>query len=320
MSKRISKYVKQYLDDVAQISSLKTVRSLQELHVEELPFDRQMLALSPLYRASRKHYLALGGTFTKKICSTLRSLSSDDIFKNEVEYSPAESEVLWFAQNPEFVSDADAEVLALQRFNDISIFHEQNHRVVWKLLPAAPADKNGFRRFLNFAESAVVTLDAALGDELGPELSMPSLRLNLLYRPAGDFKTDGSRNHLIAFFCATYFLLDRVHKIDILKAVNYLFQEQKALNRQAVARALELNESFTDVTNPQWQALYWQKAAKKLQVLNKKSKKPVLLLPQDPLDLGAELELIHDILDYFDQSHPLSQQGKSGKKDKKIRA
>jgi hypothetical protein len=323
MTKQISKNVKQYLDDVAAISSLKKSRLYKELHVPELLFDLQMLSNSKLYRASRSHYLALGGKFKSRICSTLRSLSSDDIFKFEIEYAPAESEVLWFSKNPQFGIDAEEEMKALQRFTDVSVFHEQNHRVIWHLLPAAPADRMGFRRFLNFAESLVVTLDAALGDEVGGETSEMMFRLNLLYRPAGEAVPANAllyRRYLVALFFATYMLLEWVDKRDIPKAVNFVFPDQTPINRQAVKRALELSGSFTEVTNPQWQSLYWRKALRNLQNFNKGKGKTRLRLPADPLDLGVEFALVHEILDYFDLSQPLSARGKSGTKDKKIKS
>ncbi len=317
MTKQVSKQIKQYLDDVVKISSLKKSSLYKELQTEELLFDLQMLTNSKLYRTSRSRYLAIGGKFKPRLCSTLRSLSSDDIFKNEIEYAPAESEVLWFSKNPQFGMDATDEMKALQRFTDVSIFDEQNHRVIWHLLPSAPADRIAFRRFLNFAESLVVTLDAALGDEIGGDTSERMFRLNLLYRPAGELGSESVqtyRRYLVSLFYATYMLLEWVDKRDILKAVNYVFPDQTQVNRDAVKRAFELSGAFTDVTNPQWQSLYWRKAARNLQNLNKGKRKTRLRLAEDPLDLGAEFALVHAILDYFDTSTSLSLRPKSGRK------
>lgn len=235
----------------------------------------------------------------------MRSLSSHDLFAAEIEYTPALSELRWFVDNSEKVTDPGDEVAALKRFNDIALFHEQNHRIVWQMLPPAPVKKDGLRRYLNFAESLVVTLDAALGDEVGKKLSPVFERMNVLYRPGGESRFCKSpkthyRRYLISFFCATYFLLERIHKRDILKAVNYLFPDDLRVNQDAVKRALELNESFVTVTNPEWQELYWKLAAKKLQKIHDRKQTVSLNLPADPLDLGAEISLVHQLLDFFE--------------------
>ena len=301
--KNISK-LRRFLKDVELLAALPRKTKFSELALAEYPFDLELLGLSPLYRTSRQKYLSLGGSFQPRICSTMRSLSAQDLFCAEIDYSPAATEMLWFFEHHREVSDPAQELTALGRFHDISLFHEQNHRVVWQLLPPPAAfDGAAIRRYLNFAESLVVMLDVALGDETGV-LSEPLLRLNLLYRPASGVGTEGYskveyRHYLLAVFCGTYLLLERIHKRDILKAVNYIFPEQNDINKKAVRCSLELSPDFSEVTNPQWQLRFSKVAGQKLKALHKNSKLNVLTLPQDPLDLEQEFIFAENTLKLF---------------------
>lgn len=301
---KLNKETKNFIEDANLLFAVPTIQKLPKLVVSELPFDVQLLNLSSLYRQSRKLYLKLGGVFSPKVCSTMRGLSTHDLFKNEIEYTPAHSEMVWLHENIQNMPDSADQLKSIKHFHDISIFHEQNHRIIWKLLPPAPIDKDNLRRYLNFAESLVVSLDLALADQVDPKLSQVFERMNLFYRPAGPVslkkltKTE-YRQYLLSAFCATYYCLEQVHHDDILKAVNYVLPENKRYNRQAVARGLELNQDFTEVTNPQWQEIYWQSAGLKLNVIHKGSNKPVLFLPSDPLDLDREFEIVEQVFNQY---------------------
>lgn len=297
--------IKVFVNDVKTVLQLPASKLPKSLIISEYPFDVQMLSTSPLYFASRKAYLKLGGKFVSAVCSTMRSLSTQDLFKNEIHFSPMHSEMLWFYENAFNLADADEQLQAIQHFHAISIFHEQNHRVVWQLMPKAPTDKINLRRYLNFAESLVVMLDLALADQINPKVSKALERMSLLYRPAGSVKlqslsTNDYRQYLKAAFTATYCTLERIHGEDVVKVVNYVLPENKKLNKQAVARGQELNQDFTEVTNPGWQELYWQSAAVKLKEIHKKSKQSVLILPEDPLDLDTEFNIVEKVLNYFE--------------------
>lgn len=299
------KLVKNFINDVKVLSALPVLNQYQKLFLPEYPFDNQMISLSPLYRKSRQAYLSIGGKFTPAVCSTMRSLSSQDLFKNDIHYTPIHTEMTWLQSHIRNMQDSIEQINAIKLFHDISIFHEQNHRIIWQLLPKAPTDKVNLRRYLNFAESLVVALDLALADQVQAKLSKILERMCLLYRPAGGPKLSQLskkeyRQYLLSAFCATYYTLERIHADDILSAVNYVLPENKKLNRLAVARSLELNQDFTEVTNPQWQNLYWQSAVKKLEALHKNSKQNVFLLPEDPLDLEAEFGIAESIFDYFE--------------------
>lgn len=301
---KLKSNLKQFLKDVDVLCKLPAVKKYPKLILSEYPFDNQMLNLSRLYRNSRKFYISMGGIFSPRVCSTMRALSAQDLFKDEIDYTPAFSELMWFAEYSDVVSDPETELAALIRFNDISLYHEQNHRVIWRLLPPAPTEQHELRRYLNFAESLVVTLDLALGDEVGEKLSPVFERLNLLYRPGIKNKwlalsKKEYRKYLLSVLCATYYALERIEARDILKAVNYIFPGQKLMNNEAVRRSLELNEDFTQVTNPQWQQIYWKSAAIKLQKMHRNNREEIFYLPEDPLELQEEFFYARRIFDYY---------------------
>lgn len=272
--------------------------------LEEYPFDHQLLTLSRLYRDSRKFYLGLGATFTRKVSSTMRSLSAHDLFSDEIEYTPSLTELVWFKNHYMEVADPEDEIRALMRFSDISIFHEQNHRLVWRLLPPASKNSHEIGRYLNFAESIVATLDIALADELGPEISVTLEKLKVIYRIGraqrwAKHSRQTYRSYLEAFLCATYLLLEWIHKDDIAEAVDYILPGQKKMNGQAVRRAVELSDLFTRVTNPLWQERNLESAKAKLAKMHANSKEAPLRLPSDPLDIEDELLIARRALSFF---------------------
>ncbi|MBC7420977.1 MAG: hypothetical protein H7328_09640 [Bdellovibrio sp.] len=296
--------IKKFLNDANILFAVDTPKKFPKLFLPELPFDRQLLNLSPLYRESRKLYLQLGGKFSARVCSTMRGLSAQDIFKDEIEYTPAASEMQWFKDFGHNMSDANEEIAALIRFTEISIFHEQNHRVIWRLLPPTPDKKEDVCRYLNFAESLVVNLDMALGDQLGVKLSETFERMRIIYHPSGNDEFNKKskaeyRKYLLAILATTYYALEILHNDDIPKAVDYVLPGQKATNRVAVRRGLQLSELFSRVTNPEWQNIYWQSSQKKLTKIQANSKEDTLYLPTDPLDLEEEFVIAHRVFDYF---------------------
>ena len=293
-----------FLKDAKTLSSLPTSNKIKKWILFEYPFDSQLLTLSPLYLKSRIFYLELGGRFYPRICSTMRSLSAQDLFEDSIDYSPSASEFNWFCQNSHDVSDPKLEMDALFRFSEISVFHEQNHRVIWRLLPRAPSEQRDLSRYLNFAESLVVMLDLALGDDLGFKNSTLLENMRIIYRSGSRNAwvkkgTKSNRDYLIALFVATYFLLETMNPEDIYPSLNYIFPGQKKMNWSATQRSLHLSELFTRITNPQWQERYWKQAYTKLKRIHSKSLENTLYLPEDPLDFGEDLFLVHRVLDHF---------------------
>jgi hypothetical protein len=302
------KEIKSFLKDVSAVFAVPTPKKYPELLVDELPFDLQLLNASSVYRKSRKLYLSLGGQYKPSICSTMRGLSTQDLFKDEIHYSPSLSEWIWFKDFGHSMSDAHEEMTALSRFSEISIFHEQNHRIIWRLLPPAPGvdDRSDLFRYYNFAESLVVVLDLVFADQIGRKLSQNLENLKMIYRPGGvdplglgyqSAKAD-YRKYLMALVASTYFVLDRMYSKDVLKALDYVLPGQKAVNKYAVKRGLELSEIFTEVTNPQWQSIYWKSGAEKLRKIQNLNEAP-LYLPEDPLDLEEEFAIAKSVFEEF---------------------
>jgi hypothetical protein len=299
------KEIKSFLKDVSAVFAVPTPKKYPELLVDELPFDLQLLNASSVYRKSRKLYLSLGGQYKPSICSTMRGLSTQDLFKDEIHYSPSLSEWVWFRDFGHTMSDADEEMAALSRFSEISIFHEQNHRIIWRIISPAAAnfERQDFFRYYNFAESLVVTLDLIFADQLGKKLSQSLENLKVIYRPGG---VDGfyrkSKNeyvqYLLAVLAGTYYTMERMHSADVLKAVDYVLPGQKSTNKAAVKRAGELSEIFTEVTNPQWQSIYWKSGAAKLRKIQDLNEVP-LYLPEDPLDLEEEFSIAKHVFATF---------------------
>lgn len=299
-----NKALQRFLTDTKALFKVPVHKRYKHLILEDYPFDAQLLSISRLYRESRKHYLAQGGTFSPRVCSTMRSLSSHDLFTDEIEFTPLQSEIQWFANHYHEVADPTSVMNAITCFNQISLFHEQNHRILWHLLPPAPDEQHDVRRYLNFAESLVVTLDLALGDEVGPELSATFERFKILYRPSGRGKwfekpKKEYRQYLQVLFYATYLNLELIEPEDILKAVNYIFDNSKTMNKAAVQRGLELSELFTLNTNRQWQQRYWKAAQLKLEAFHAGSVEDTLYLPEDPLDFEEEFVIANRVFDFF---------------------
>lgn len=299
-----TKEVQDFLHDVTLLSSIAVNKKAAKQAVGEYPFDEQLLSISPIYRNSRKLFLKQGGVFVPSVCSTMRSLSSPDLFKNELQFSPLASEMAWFKDHWQEVYDPEVLVSGMTAFNQISLYHEQNHRILWNLLPRAPEEQRDFCRYLNFAESLVITLDLILGDQIGPKYSEAFERLKSIYRPAGadswsKKSLDQYRRYLLAVMYVSYLALELAHHEDIPKALDYVLPGQKKINKDAVERGLELSELFTLNTNLQWQKRYWKQAQEQLLLYHKNSKEDVHYLPEDPLDFEEEFVIAQRILDYF---------------------
>ncbi|AHZ85393.1 hypothetical protein AB1A81_13365 [Bdellovibrio bacteriovorus] len=297
--------INQFVKDLQILGEQPVSRKHTKVLLEDYPFDGAMLNASSVYRKSRELYLSLGGAFTARVCSTMRSLSAQDLFKDNIEFTPTAAELVWFRDFHHEVADPLDEIRSLMRFNEISLFHEQNHRVIWRLLPPAPTEQRDISRYLNFAESLVVTLDLALGDQLGKKLSPAYERMKVIYRSGGEDawmnKSKAEyRQYLLALCVSTYYLLEMINPEDILKAVDYVLPGQKKMNKDAVRRGLELSELFTRVTNPLWQERYWQMASAKLQNMHADSEEDALYLPEDPLDMEeSEFFFVRRVFDYY---------------------
>lgn len=219
-------------------------------------FDAYYLRESPLFRRSRGLFRRQSGVFEARLVTSPRSLSSTILLENRIQYSPTEDELLWHATSPGERSN-DEGLLRLVGYST-SLFHEQSHRILWKLLPPPAAlDADSVRRYLNFVESLVIALDMALGDELGPKRSAFGYLSGVLYDPGSWARHPSARarrNYLQVAIRTTYLALEHYNSNRIRKAVPAWMPEcEAAAADHAVERALRLDHSFIYVTNPDWQ-------------------------------------------------------------------
>jgi hypothetical protein len=215
------------------------------------PLDRFYLRHSKLFSFSRKKFLEIGGTFSPTLMSSERSLSSFGLVSNEIEYTPHEKELFFRAE------EKDSGIGAFIQFS-VSTFHEQNHRLFWKTLPAPQKlDVDSLRRYLNFMESLVVSLDMALGDELGTLQSAPGYQTGVIYDPGTDVSFENLRERKNYYHCAceaTFLTLEGFNAKRIKAYMNAKHAGlKKPLRDRAIERALKLDQLFVELTNPTWQ-------------------------------------------------------------------
>jgi hypothetical protein len=261
-------------------------RQAPKNHTEEQPFDALLLSISPLYRKSRELYLKSKGTFRSLLVSSPRTLSSPTLLEPLIQYSPVETEMIWAATDP--IERKNAHHLLTLRTYVGSLFHEQNHRTLWTLLPPPPKDKEGIRRYLNFAESLVISADMALGDELGPKQARELYLTGTIYDPGTDVRKLGLnrreyRNYLQATTHATYLNLEFYEPREIGRGISALFPSIGALSERAAERSGNLDRSFVWNTNPAWQKKHRDKVAAALSS-GRVSNRATLVLPEDPMD------------------------------------
>ena len=244
-------------------------------HLEPLPgqpFDAHLLNWSPLFQRSRELYLDGGGKFAPSLVSSARSLSSTILLEQRIEYSPIEQEFAWAATHR--AESLNSDYLLKLRTYTTSIYHEQNHRILWRILPRPPATpllassstspvaspqiKAALRRYLNFAESLVVILDMALADHLGPRLASLFYLTGAIYDPGTTVLESVKsareyRNYLQAALHATYLNLELYSPKDISQLISALFPTLGKLAQRAITRSLNLDRAFVENTNPTWQ-------------------------------------------------------------------
>ena len=235
--------------------------------LEGYPFDQQLLALSPLYRRSRSLYLHSGGTFRPTLASAARMLSSSILLEPVIEYTPLDQELEW-ALTDKIERKNKARLAELRRYAS-SVFHEQNHRILWQRLAPIPRQSGAVRRYLHFAESLVITLDMALADELGPKRAGFYQHCGLLYDPGTDLKRRPLprrlyRNYLQACLHATYLNLEHYDRKLIAKVIRALYSNAEPLVDRAIKRSGNLNRAFITQTNLAWQQKNQKKAIKAL--------------------------------------------------------
>ncbi|MBI3557384.1 MAG: hypothetical protein HY074_14055 [Deltaproteobacteria bacterium] len=262
------------------LSKVKVAHQRREL--AEYPFDGYLLKASQLYRVSRYLYVEGGGAFEATLVSAARTLSSPILLEQRIEYSPIERELVWRATD----SRERANVQSLLDLKSLlsCVFHEQNHRILWRLLPPAPRTPGELHRYLNFAEALVIVTDMALGDELGMRRATPLKTIGVLYDPGSSVSPRklgrrAYRNYLQACLHATYLALEGFEPVTIAGAVARLYANTPLVGR-ALQRAANLNPGFIMRTNRLWQQRYQRETVRRL---GKRRGTP-LVLADDPLN------------------------------------
>jgi hypothetical protein len=230
---------------------------LAHLHVAGQPFDRQLLRKSRLYRRSRERYLQLGGAFAPSLMSPPRSLSSASLLDLSIEYSPVEAELIWSATDPVGSNHRATlhRLLETKKYCTL-LFHEQNHRVLWTVIPSAPSDEKKLSRYLDLAESFTIALDVALGDELGAGAKVFYLS-GVSYDPGSQMRAEklsrsAYREFLQACMYSIYMKLEFFGPEEIRKTVHSLYPGNRRITELAIRRALSLEDGFVWLTNRGW--------------------------------------------------------------------
>ncbi len=278
--------------------------SARALALPGQPFDAFYLGQSSLFRRSRARFLAQDGTFESRFVTSPRNLSSAILLENRIQYSPTEDELLWQATDPAERANDDA-LLRLVGYST-SLFHEQSHRILWKILPP-PAERTdaGLSRYLNLVEAIVVGIDMALGDELGPKLSSLGYLTGTLYDP-GSYAEFASarerRNYLQVAIRVTYLALELHEKKEIRRALrgwapHWMPTLRPEALAHAVERALRLDTAFIRITNLLWQEKHLRTFGR---FLGKPSpRKPMLPSTKDPEDWVGPYLAIEAVFDAF---------------------
>jgi hypothetical protein len=263
------------------------IRALSEAQVKphplalsEQPFDSHLLTASALFRTSRSLYLKNRGRYLATLVTSPRTLSSPVLLEQRIEYTPLEKELSWSAAQK---NEKPERLLELRTYCT-NLFHEQNHRVLWKFLPPPPKDEKAAGRYLNYAESLIVALDMALGDELSHPVARIFYLSGVNYDPGTEIRktlrtSRNYRNYLHACAYATYLKLEFYEEADIRKATSRLYPQKPEILKRAIDRALRLDDDFVQLTNPGWQKKHLTQMIRAMGKLSSKA----LVLPEDPL-------------------------------------
>ncbi len=265
------------------------------------PLDTLLLKKSPLFLKSRELFQEAGGVHQASFVSTPRTLGSSALLGKEVEYSALARELDWLSQ-PSMDKKAALERFLELRTSVTSLHHEQNHRVLWKVLPPCPSGREARRRWLNFSESLVVMLDMALGDELGPKLAPALYQVGVVYDPGTLWRKEARsprlyRNLLHAACQATYWALEGYPEAEIRQSLPRLFAIPLKWAERAAERALKLDRHFIEKTNPLWQAKNGKVVTHKLG--EKRGGMPALVLSEDPTQTHVHYLWAERVLDHW---------------------
>lgn len=260
------------------------------LELEGQFLDRHLLWISPLYRRSRQLYLESGGCFVPNYMSKVRALTSPTLIDPDIHYTPYQDELVWVTSDSTFLRAFDRVLLKTMKETVTPIYHEQNHRLLWKILPPPGPDYRAFKRYLHFAESIAVALDSACSNELGHPLgqifNLCGVLANFGDRRVFQLVKERStyRRYLTAHAYSNYLNMELYQAQQVIDFVCGKFHDLGSLALHAAEDAIGgLNVDFVRVTCPSWENQHLDYAFKRLRQ-KAKSVDRTLTLPSDPSD------------------------------------
>ena len=253
--------------------------------------DRHLLWISPLYRRSRQLFLQTSGNFVPSYLSLVRALTSPTLIDPNIHYTPYQDELVWVTSRGSFLKAFDPLFLKTMKETITPIYHEQNHRILWNILPPPGPDYRTFKRYLHFAESIAVALDAACSNELGRPLGQIFNLCGVLAN-FGDptaFQTMNRptyRRYLKAHAYSNYLYMELYQPRQVIEFICRHFRDDLGpLALHAAEDAIGgLNIDFVRVTCPSWENQHLRYAHKQLRK-RAEAEASTLTMPADFRDL-----------------------------------
>lgn len=160
------------------------------IEADGVPFDRLLLKRSPVYRSTRVLARRLGIRLVPEVSSVSRGMTVFDPRDNHVIYTPIDQELRWTVEK---IGDRKGDLqlkcdqLETLRGFVTSVFHDLNHRILYRTLVPTKAEKSfeSVKFYLAMVESLAMIRDVQLSSDLGP-MSSPLMWLNVIYK---SFKT-----------------------------------------------------------------------------------------------------------------------------------
>lgn len=277
-----------------------------KLVLADQPLDPWLIQNVPLYKRSRALYLKMNGRFKPATISLARSITSPSLIVPYLEYNPIAREVAWsFSDSIQKKQRKHLEMIKLFTTN---VFHEQNHRILWRLMAEngayCPQTPDEARRYMNLAESFAVTLDHALTDSLGVQNAKYLFKRRLIYSRPSDFLTryqptyEQYRTYLHAGAHAAYLRLTGVRRDVLFKTMYRLFQgADKRHITHATQRAYGIGSNFITFVNPHWQRQHMDKVMQQFRA--PRGKKSLCLAPWQQDDRKLTQPLLELVLDHY---------------------
>lgn len=227
------------------------------LEVKNQIFDRFMLYSYPLYLKSRQLAIENDCKFEHIHSDIAFQLIENTLLTKRIQIVPLENECRWAAFDLQYKNSLH---IMHVLHNISSVFHEQNHRILWSLLPKCSQGGRALKNYLNFAESMTMTLDYALAHKIQPKMAWFLQLIGVSYRGAHFRKHSNDKKNysdfLVAFCIGQLMYFDFYKKRDVKKFLKEKFPNQADIISDAVDMAFTIESEFNTETNHQWQMKY----------------------------------------------------------------